>query len=219
MDLNSYNLYAYCSNNPVMHTDPSGHLIGIIAFFVGVCALAGGASAYNSAKESGVQGEERFWEPAKGAGKGAAVGAALSTLACVAGGTIATYGFTSVAGTAVTTATASALARGAEVGILQYQKSQQDGKSGWQIANDIVSSAYDNTGRILFPAMMKPVTTANGYIRYYRNFHISFRDYAYVYKPSIAAYGGVIYAFYNVCVAATSTDPVQRAYERGYLLK
>ena len=25
-DLNSYNLYAYCSNNPVMYVDPSGHL-------------------------------------------------------------------------------------------------------------------------------------------------------------------------------------------------
>ena len=26
-DLNSYNLYAYCSNNPVMYVDPSGHVI------------------------------------------------------------------------------------------------------------------------------------------------------------------------------------------------
>jgi hypothetical protein len=28
--LNSYNLYAYCSNNPVMHVDPSGHGIDTV---------------------------------------------------------------------------------------------------------------------------------------------------------------------------------------------
>ncbi|MBE6634876.1 MAG: hypothetical protein E7617_01570 [Ruminococcaceae bacterium] len=26
-DLNSYNLYAYCSNNPVMYADPEGNLL------------------------------------------------------------------------------------------------------------------------------------------------------------------------------------------------
>ena len=31
-DLNAYNLYAYCSNNPVMYSDPSGHsIIGILS--------------------------------------------------------------------------------------------------------------------------------------------------------------------------------------------
>ena len=32
-DLNAYNLYAYCSNNPIMYSDPSGHsiIIGILS--------------------------------------------------------------------------------------------------------------------------------------------------------------------------------------------
>ena len=40
-DINSYNLYAYCSNNPVMYQDPSGHsIIGaiVIGAVIGVVA-------------------------------------------------------------------------------------------------------------------------------------------------------------------------------------
>ena len=34
-DLNSYNLYAYCSNNPVMYVDPSGHAaISLLAVLI-----------------------------------------------------------------------------------------------------------------------------------------------------------------------------------------
>ncbi len=50
-DINSYNLYAYCRNNPVMYTDPSGHVVialtsalvyAVVAAFVtlGVVAVA-----------------------------------------------------------------------------------------------------------------------------------------------------------------------------------
>ena len=38
-DLNAYNLYAYCSNNPVMYSDPSGHSI-LAAIIIG--AVVGG---------------------------------------------------------------------------------------------------------------------------------------------------------------------------------
>ena len=53
-ELRGYNLYAYCGNNPVMYTDPNGH----IAFFV-VTAIIGtvvgfGLAAYNDYKEDGV---------------------------------------------------------------------------------------------------------------------------------------------------------------------
>ena len=45
-DLNSYNLYAYCSNNPVMYADPTGHSIVItLLIATGIGALIGGGIA------------------------------------------------------------------------------------------------------------------------------------------------------------------------------
>ena len=43
-DLNSYNLYAYCSNNPVMYTDPSGHFAWLILAAVLLFTPVGGTA-------------------------------------------------------------------------------------------------------------------------------------------------------------------------------
>ena len=49
-DINSYNLYAYCSNNPVMYIDPSGESITVTTLiFIGIAlgaTLGFGAAAY-----------------------------------------------------------------------------------------------------------------------------------------------------------------------------
>ena len=51
-DINSFNLFAYCSNNPVNYYDPSGHLI--TALIIGGCVLFGiGATMYADYKDDG----------------------------------------------------------------------------------------------------------------------------------------------------------------------
>ena len=53
------NLYAYCGNNPVMYSDPSGHSV-ILALAIAAIAISGavggvvaGVTAYNEGKDAG----------------------------------------------------------------------------------------------------------------------------------------------------------------------
>ena len=115
--LNSYNLYAYCGNNPIMCSDPEGHLFGIIVAIVAsaavVGATVGGASAYNSAKSSGVKCDKLIKALLFGAAKGAAVGVAIAAVACAVGTSVSTYGVFST-GAAVTITTALSITAKAE---------------------------------------------------------------------------------------------------------
>ena len=54
-DLNSFNMYTYCSNNPIMLSDPSGHIV-ISAIVIGVvigAAIGFGGTAYVDYAEDG----------------------------------------------------------------------------------------------------------------------------------------------------------------------
>lgn len=96
----SYNLFAYCKNNPTFSSDPTGQflistavIIGAVAFGV-VGATIGGVRAYNSAKNDGAESLELVGRTALGAIAGGAIGAALGAaigygVGYLAGGTYA----------------------------------------------------------------------------------------------------------------------------------
>ena len=69
-----YNLFAYCQNNPVTYSDPTGHSITLACIIIGaiVGAVIGGcAGAYVSKKQTG---KVNGWAVAAGAVGGGVVG-------------------------------------------------------------------------------------------------------------------------------------------------
>ena len=80
-DLNSYNLYAYCSNNPVMYADPSGHSILALLGILALGAIAGGTWAGIKSYQEGNRGFELFADIVFGSAFGlATAGAAIMTV-------------------------------------------------------------------------------------------------------------------------------------------
>ena len=94
--INGLNLYAYCSNNPVMRVDPNGNdwwhwliaavaVVALCAIAVGVTALTGGASSF-------------AFTVALGALKGSAIGFGVGAVAGTAIGAVAGGIYSAVTG-------------------------------------------------------------------------------------------------------------------------
>ena len=84
--INGLNLYAYCGNNPVMYSDPSGHF-GIMALLaITLTALViGGVGQLASNAAAGMTGSE-LWRGVAGAAVGTAVNAIMLCLTVATGG-------------------------------------------------------------------------------------------------------------------------------------
>lgn len=81
----SYNRYAYCFNNPLKYTDPSGNISEFVAFMI--------FSTISNGLWQGVEAsarDESFWS---GFGKGAAIGAVSSVAGNYAGQLVSSAGF------------------------------------------------------------------------------------------------------------------------------
>lgn len=139
-------------------------------------------------------------------------------------GVAVVYGLASVASTAMITSSIAVFSKGVEVASLQYKKSTIDQKEGWMVANDMLSSVYGNTGRILTPYGTKSLTTFAGYsmhMGYFKTVQMTgnqFLNAGYKLHSYLIAYGFAAYSIYQTYVSIKSSDPVKRAYERGYSL-
>ena len=92
-DLNSYNLFAYCSNNPVMYTDPSGNFLisallagAIIGFAIGAASSVFSQLAENNGDWNNVNEGKVFYDAAWGAVSGALAATGIGTIASIATG-------------------------------------------------------------------------------------------------------------------------------------
>lgn len=158
-----------------------------------------------------------------GVGKGAVIGAVTGGLVGATGGVVAAYGATSVAGTAMITATANIMAKATEVAALQVKKSINDGDNGWQTANDLIGSVFGNGGRVMLPALTKAGATVTSYsitnLSEHKVVPLGFDDFLKSTRGKVVPYAFVAYSWLCTVHSIFCDDPIDRANQRGYVLR
>ena len=97
------NRYAYCLNNPILFTDPSGEFV-LAALLIGAAigAIIGGVSSYKAQKAA--TGKVDAWKVAKDALIGGVVGGVVGVVGAAVAGALATaVGATTLTATGLTT--------------------------------------------------------------------------------------------------------------------
>ena len=221
------NMFAYCANNPVNCVDPTGEFV-LTAIVVGVIAGAviggtvGGVVAYNSAKSSGAEGADLFWETVQGVGMGAIVGGVAGGFIGATGGVVAAYGASSVAGTAMITCSLTMAAKATEVAGLQAKHSLDSGKNNWQVANDCMASIFNNGGKIILPSATKSAGTSAMYlltdVAKHKVVPLSVNSYLKSAGGKVLPYALTALAWADTVISLLDNDPIARAAQRGYAL-
>ena len=157
--------------------------------------------------------------------KAIAVVAVAATVVTATAITVATCGVGSIAGVAMITGTATLAAKATEVTVLQVKKGKSERKSCGQIAKDSKESLYDNGAKIIG---LTPVTKSAGIaFNHYLNSNIEemFGE-TQTLSSTLKSTGGKVlpYAFValawtHAAISAFSNNPIERAIERGYVLK
>ena len=138
------------------------------------------------------------------------------------GGAVASYGATSMAGTAMITVTGTVMAKTTEVVALQIRKSFGDGDNGWQIVNDCINSVFNNGGRIITPTATKVGTTSANYlvtdIAKHKVVPLGANAFLNSKGGKVLPYAFVAGSWIYTINSIFSCDPVVRAKQRGYSL-
>ncbi len=223
-ELNGYNLFSYCMNNPVNMTDESGNwpkwlgkAIAVVAVAaVVVAAVAVTVVTFGAGSVAGVAAITAAATIAARATEVAVLQVKKSTsdVKSPSGGNSGS-GFRKSTGSSGKNSSGGRNSSGSSSGK----------KSGGEVVGDVFEALYDNGGTIIgITPAIKSITVGGQYVLDKQVAKI-FAEKATL-KSTLSSVGGkvipyafVAYAWGQTTISIFSDDPVQRAEDRGYKLK
>ena len=213
-------MFAYCMNNPVMMSDPSGHwpswgtilkaaAIVVVAAAI-VTAVVVTVATYGAGSVAGVAMIT-----------GALTIAAKATEVAILQAKKSTSTRSSNSGKS-----SSGNSSGGGNGSSGGGSSGGGKKSGGQVAADVIDAVFNNGITILTPSATKALTTGAAFAKddLFNNPVLNSNFNKFITGPAkplgmVTAYGFAAYAWGQTTISIFSDDPAQRAMDRGYRLK